>query len=443
MVHNMRRIIFVLLVGALAAPFLFLALPRTQSQTFPGSLTNQFDAVFCNTIGYLIVRTAGAWTCGKGVPANVVWFGADPAGSSDSSTPAQNAYAAAGAIFFPPGTYTMNSPFTQTVACGKSITVVGSGVAQTIINWPGTGGFAITLACTNTSIHFRDMTITTSQANAGTAIGVTGANVYGYAPQSDITNVAIQGNDLVPGVQGGSHCFAYGIDLHAVSDVTITNTNTYGVWANPGGAGCGVGLRYQGDTGTSTYATILLVKASSFNLHAVGVTLGNWWQGVVFETVNFNGRQGTAGLQVPPSQAGTLSGLWIVNSQFDTGGNEIDINTGVSGLFLTSSEFHATTTNAFQANLGPSIFITVHGNVFVNPFSVANVTGVVNGGSATTSGSGTGIGNVFNNIALGWNLAFGAVPAPNWNISQNRYISVGTHTSNTTGSGTIIGTISD
>jgi hypothetical protein len=40
------------------------------------SASSYFDTVYCSTVGYIIVRLTGAWTCSQGVPLRVTWFGA-------------------------------------------------------------------------------------------------------------------------------------------------------------------------------------------------------------------------------------------------------------------------------------------------------------------------------------------------------------------------------
>lgn len=51
-----------------------------QDFSVPPPLPTQFDSVFCNTVGFIIVRTTGLWACSKAIAANPVWWGADPTG---------------------------------------------------------------------------------------------------------------------------------------------------------------------------------------------------------------------------------------------------------------------------------------------------------------------------------------------------------------------------
>lgn len=55
-----------------------------------------FDSTFCNTVGYLIVRTTGAWVCSKSVAVNPDWWGADRTGTNDSSSAFATMFSAIG-----------------------------------------------------------------------------------------------------------------------------------------------------------------------------------------------------------------------------------------------------------------------------------------------------------------------------------------------------------
>jgi hypothetical protein len=55
-----------------------------------------FDQAYCSTVGYIIARTIGAWTCSKALPVRASYFGAACNGSGDDSTAIMAAVAAAG-----------------------------------------------------------------------------------------------------------------------------------------------------------------------------------------------------------------------------------------------------------------------------------------------------------------------------------------------------------
>lgn len=116
-------------------------LANTSGSTASPSATTAssfFDNAYCNTIGYLLVRFTSTWTCAKGIPANIVWFGADPTGVS-SSTAALNSAAATGAVFAPPGTF-LFSTAPSTISSG-GVSITGSGFGTNFEIGYATGDF--------------------------------------------------------------------------------------------------------------------------------------------------------------------------------------------------------------------------------------------------------------------------------------------------------------
>lgn len=104
--------------------------PTAAAWTAPSSW---FDNAYCNTVGYLIVRFTGSWTCAKAIAANPVWWGADPTGATDSSTPIQNAInslSSTGGTLAIPGILRVNTGLTVSAP----ITIIGSGGGQGIYN---------------------------------------------------------------------------------------------------------------------------------------------------------------------------------------------------------------------------------------------------------------------------------------------------------------------
>lgn len=75
--------------------------------------TSWFDRAYCSTVGYLIVRTTGAWTCSNAIPLSVTWMGALCDNSTDDTTAIQNAFnlAATGGlnVYFPSGVCIVSS----------------------------------------------------------------------------------------------------------------------------------------------------------------------------------------------------------------------------------------------------------------------------------------------------------------------------------------------
>lgn len=82
------------------------------------SPTTWFDNAYCSTVGYILVRTTGAWTCSSTIPTNVQWYGArgdgtcTPTCDDAAITAAYNAVKArGGTVYFPATTncYTISA----------------------------------------------------------------------------------------------------------------------------------------------------------------------------------------------------------------------------------------------------------------------------------------------------------------------------------------------
>lgn len=71
--------------------------------------TSWLDQAFCNTVGYVITRISGVWTCNNSIPRNVRWFGAVGDGTTNDTAAIAGAItslsASGGAVYFPAGFY--------------------------------------------------------------------------------------------------------------------------------------------------------------------------------------------------------------------------------------------------------------------------------------------------------------------------------------------------
>ena len=168
-----------------------------------------FDAAYCNTVGYLIVRTIGAWTCSKSVSANPVWWGADPTGGTDSTAAINAALTATPFIQFPPGKFTLLSPLVYTLAGNTSVHIQGSGAETTILQWPTGDGIHITYNNNLQGAFIADLSIVTGAAGTGDGINLvhTTCLLGGTLVQNVIRNVLLRGDDY------NAHYWANGVDV--------------------------------------------------------------------------------------------------------------------------------------------------------------------------------------------------------------------------------------
>ena len=247
----------------------------TGNQLLDKTPSSAFDTWYCNTVGYLIVRLTGAWTCSKAIAANPVWWGADPTGTNDSTT-AINSAITAGTfssalgketyVAFPPGLFKINSQISIVPGSQAGVRIEGAGPLVTVLWFPNAStGIDIDFGTSaSVSAHIRDFSMITSGAGNTTGLTLqsettTGAGyVYGV---SDLTNLDFFGASGY----GQGDFFSDAIVLDGMSNVSLQNINVYGA-----GSGCalsltntcGVGLLVE-KNGT-TLANVVNVQSSSF-----------------------------------------------------------------------------------------------------------------------------------------------------------------------------------
>lgn len=393
-----------------------------------------FDDVYCSTVGYIIVRVSGSWTCSNAVARNVVWFGADPLNVNDSSPAFNAAYAtlgtSGGKLYIPAGRYRMLSNVTFNYPnVPYALHVQGDGTQNTLLSWPNAnGGFAVNAPAGRSTFHFRDMTLETTQAGSGIAIQVNGQEPNGlngfFSSSSDITNVDIGGGDSSIGI--GTQWWGVGIDINTWSTIAITNVNTYGRHGNPGDAGGGTGLRIAGSA-VDKYSVLVNVIASSFNSHVVGVSLGSYWQGVSFNQCNFNGRVGSSAIQSPAVFAGVQVLLTIANSQIDYGnGTQLDFEGSLTDVILIGNSISVYGNNGVGVGMTNGGRLKAIGNTFGSFGGFTGTFGIVYGGAA-----GIIQGNIFSDVTTPVNLT---IPSSGTAVNLNRYINgAGANINNGTG----------
>ena len=327
-----------------------------------------------------------------------------------------------GCVYFPAGKYLFASRVAETLPNSQfGLQVAGDGIGATTLYWPNAAGGILLTASTRENVAFiHDMSLTTAQLGSGAAIEFVGA-IQGSNPTTTLQNLQIAGDNLLVDYWG------YGVYIHNWSAVNLINVNTFGTTL-----GAGIGLMIEGDTPTTSYATLINVSASSFNSQQYGVELGSYWQGITFGGgTQFNGAAGTAGIYEIPSAAGVLVLLSVSNCEFAYNGQNISINTSIDSVQLIGN-FLTAPAGTYSVNLGSTLFSMVTGNFF---------TGASNSGGVETTGDyGAATANVFSNMASGVGIALQS-GSTRWSVALNSYDGIGTDVSNV-GSNNSVGTAS-
>lgn len=361
-------------------------------------------------------------------------FGGDPTGATDSLSAWNNAIAAAVAgrkrLRIGPGKFSLSASVSYTFpAATGSLIIDGSGADVTEITFPNTSsGLVFDYNGPYNSVHIRGLSITTAQANAGTA-GIdlvqtvtTIANPANTA-LSDISDVTIRGAD---GYDVADY-WTYGIRINSVSNVNFTGITVVG--ANFNGTGCYI------FGSTTAIPVVYNFSLCTFNELNKGFIYGTNVQGVSFSQCNFTGNN--YGIFAAAGE-NALDQLAVIGSQFNNFTSNIELDTHVDATMIQGNLF-LVQNNTTSINLGSFSNTCINGNVFANAVGVpSNINGIVFGTYATF-GSASVTGNSFTQMTTGvlLNAASQFVNVQSnsyWNCT-NKAINNGTN--NTLGGGSV------
>jgi hypothetical protein len=335
-----------------------------------------------------------AYTANAQICPSIMDHGGDRTGASDNTaafflTVAANPTGQV-CVAFPPGKFRFNSALSYTnPAAPSSIMIKGAGQDVTTLFFANsTSGINIVSNAPGSSVHVRDMTITTGQAAGGNAgIALTQTSSLNQFSMSDIYNVTLRGDDNVG--TGGSHYWSFGILINGQDSVNVESVTVYGNGSS------GVGLQCQGNG--VQYAIYNNISKSVFNGLGTGVIYSSYCQGMTITQTNF--QNDSIGFQVPSGAAGVLAQLQISDSQFATTSDAINIQTNVGGTMIHDNDIfvHTGHSGIFIAN---TIGGTIHGNTINTDGSgSAGASGIVIGsGGQTFVITGNQIGGVANCI---------------------------------------------
>lgn len=165
--------------------------------------TSFFDTAYCSTVGYLIVRFTGAWTCSQGVPANVMWFGALCDGSTNDLTAIQNALNVARSVLIPPTGLGCSINGTLTYALGYQ-TLRGEGPSNSFLISTASSSPMVVIPASFVGATVRDLGFTRA---SGGGPGGDGVIYSGFQDSPVVYNVQFK-NQYVSLILGST---GYGI----------------------------------------------------------------------------------------------------------------------------------------------------------------------------------------------------------------------------------------
>jgi hypothetical protein len=413
--------------GSTAAP---IALSNTQATTlinpFTSSLSGAVPASGGGTTNFL--RADGTFASpgsSSNSCTNATSIGFVGNGSTANDTAFANWWASlpttGGCIQFSPGIYVFSSQVANTYSGTKeSISIIGAGSGATIFRWPNTnGGFQFTSNNKNNVIHLSGFSVQTTQVNSGTGIYLIGAGASVPVPSSTLTDIVVTGTDLDVQAFTGSDYWNVGIRITTWANFTISAVNTSGPYTYSGSGG-GTGILIEGNSTSTTYTTIVNIVNSSFNFHTYGAYLGSCWQGVYFNQVQFNGQTGSDAIYAPTPAGSCVNALLsIVASQLNYAGTQINVSNVNTLLVLGDSIYcYSNGCSGILSSGGSALQATN------NLFSTINGSPTGTYGIATSGSWGNVGNNIFTGLVVGVNLLSGS---NNYVVSQDVYISVGTH----------------
>jgi hypothetical protein len=318
------------------------------------------------------------------VGLNILDFGGDNSGAADNSTALTAAFAAlsskGGQIYFPPGTYRFTSAVSFNIPNANlySISIIGCGQDVTTIACENCAGWTLNAQSFRQTFHILDMTFTTNVPGTYTGLALYNTQGLGTFGQTDLTRLTFRGSD------GGSSTYYWNTAI-LVTNVCNVNYNSILIYgASSGIVGDGINVR---GSNSSNFTIVHNFSQCGFFAVGTGFIYGNYLQGVTFSQCNFT--NGNVAIYQPSGDGAAQ--LAIMNSQFNTQGDQIVLGDAIASVLLSSNLIYVSGSHAGLLFTGPrgSAQITVTGNTFSFAEPVYTTTGASgNGTSATVNFSG-------------------------------------------------------
>lgn len=349
---------------------------------------------------------SGGTSAGSCLP--MAQFGANGNGSADNTSALTNAVAAlpatGGCLAFPAGKFAFSTLQTITLPNALySLRISGAGQDSTILYWPNAaGGLTLNFNNAANSFHLENLTFSTGVTNGGNGFAVVQFNCTG-APgpfaSSSASHVTWRGDD-----NNFSFYWSQAVIINKVSGTNWEDILVYGSAGN-----LGSGLLFEGASGCAS--VVHNVSKAVLNSLAVAISYLTWAQGLTVTQTNIN--NGVIGIQVPSGQSG-IAQLAISNSQFNTTGDDIQINSVAGPVLISNNLIYVLSGHA-------GINLTTSG---VNEARIANnqfnSLGSTNNGIVFSGFDMTVTGNSFRDFASGSGIFIESGSA-NTNVLGNFY----------------------
>jgi hypothetical protein len=292
-------------------------------------------------------------TAASGPSVNLVDFGADPSGATNSDGAFGRAWASikatGGTIAIPAGTFVFSTkevlslPSRRAAEQPRSVNIVGQGMETTILHWPNAdGGLKIVVDDFRDSVNIADLTVTTGVPDGGEGIVFYGTDFYGgfqAYPMSTMRRICARGSD------GGNQRFYWtrGLGTRGVNGISWYDCMVFG--GTPSGEGSGAlgrGICVEGmdrtpgavlrldidDPGPQYnfgYGLLYNVYGGQINACDIGFYYGDVVQGVNLYGINFGYCRASIETCSDPSR-GVLAQLYVTNCQSGAGlGTQVNL----------------------------------------------------------------------------------------------------------------------
>lgn len=329
-------------------------------------------------------------------------------------------------VRFPCGRFKATTALTLSPTNGKNVTIKGGGNNCTELFFSGSNGIVVNLANQYASATVEDIGIVTDDTTgAYTAVrySLPAGIVDPFNATNALNRVSIHGYDGY----GTSTYWGIGFFQDKSSFVNLNDFNYAGATGNKG-----IGVKLQGDTGTSHFNVVTNIVSSNFAYYDKAIWYGTYYQGLQVTTTNFTG--GAYGIYMPAGAA-MVDQLSVTNSQFGQNATaDIFLGSKMSAFIATGNLFIPRGTAIVTAGL-------VNSSITANSFQAysAGVGTALNIGSSGDTAESVAIsGNTILSLASGINIASGATAAISTNVIWNTTAPYTNSSSTTFQSGNIV-----